>query len=197
MLLFNAGWYLSIAWLLYQSAISFTRCRACLFQTILRGFIGKTKLQLHVEWHFHSSWTHEFPHPTLLRKRNMAWMPLTVFCSLRCLTNSYCQSRFLSHRSSILTVVYLVDVVFHPFCFQFSFANIQFIIRFQIILQVFLRNDRKTRLLVIYSYLILLLFKFCNPFTQFLLKQGFVGKTECILLSIDVGILWQSKSLIS
>gem|GEM_PF-3091443 len=39
-------------------------------------------------------------------------------------------------------------------------------------------------MLVIYSYLILLLFKFCNPFTQFLLKHGFVGKTERILLSI-------------
>lgn len=37
------------------------------------------------------------------------------------------------------------DVVFHPFCFQFSFANIQFIIRFQIILQVFLRNSRKIK----------------------------------------------------
>lgn len=37
------------------------------------------------------------------------------------------------------------DVVFHPFCFQFSFANIQFIIRFQIILQVFWETTEKSR----------------------------------------------------
>ena len=85
----------------------------------VKGIIDRIQHQLHVEWHFHSSWTHESPHPTLFRKRNMAWMPLTVFCRFRCLTNSYCQSRLLSYRSSLLLVVYLVDVVFHPFCFLF------------------------------------------------------------------------------
>ena len=43
------------------------------------------------------------------------------------------------------------------------------------------------------SYLVLFILKFCNPFTQFLLKQGFVGQAKCILLSIDVGFLWQRE----
>ena len=43
-----------------------------------------------------------------------------IFCTLRMTPpNSYCQSGLLSYSSSLLLVVYLVDVVFHPFCFQF------------------------------------------------------------------------------
>ena len=48
----------------------------------------------------------------------------------------------------------------------------------------FWETTEKTRLLVIYSYLALFFLKLCNPFSQILLKQGFVGKTECILLCI-------------
>ena len=40
---------------------------------------------------------------------------------------------------------------------------------------------------------LILLSKFFNPFTQFLLEQGLVGQSQCILLCIDIGVFWQSE----
>ena len=72
-----------------------------------------------------------------------------------------------------------------PLCCPRKYCSISEVRRAQSRYRVeMLSNTLLTLLCSTHSFLVLFFLKFCNPFTQFLLKQGFVGKTECILLCI-------------